>query len=212
MIAKNLRTFCIRLLAVVIAVGGILVVATPALVGAQSTYGSGTYGTCTYNACGITFGSDPTVNIDVTPAAGATTCSVGSGQVQVSTDSSTGYTLSMADTDTDTALENGGTGTIASAAGTSASPVALSANKWGYRVDSINGFGAGPTSAISNASIPAVNFAAIPSSAATPDTIATSTSAASPYVSTYVWFGLCADASQPNGAYSDSVTYTVVVN
>lgn len=208
---KDVRAFCIRLLALVIAVGGIFVVASPSFVDAQSTYSSGTYGSCTYDECGITYGADPTVAVDVTPAAGSTTCSVGRGEVQVATQSTTGYTLSMSDSDTNTSLQSGGN-SIPSTTGTATSPIALTANKWGYRVDSINGFGAGPTNTVSNGSIPAVTFAQIPSSAGSPDTIASTSVPADPYTSTYVWFGLCANATQPNGSYSDAVTYTVVVN
>jgi hypothetical protein len=208
---KKIKSAIIRSLAVIVAVGGILV--APAIVNAAGdAYNEGTYGSCSYNSCGITYGTSPTVAIDVTPAAGVTTCSVNNGEIQVLTDSSTGYTISMTDTDTDTNLKNGGSGSIATTSGTSASPTALTANKWGYRVDGINGFGAGPTSTNSNGAIPSVNFAAIPASSATPDIIATTTTPADPYVSTYVWYGLCANSTPPSGAYSDSITYTVVVN
>lgn len=200
----------IRLFAVVIAVGGVII--APSLVDAQSTYGSGTYGTCEYNSCGITVGSSPSVTLNVTPAAGSTKCSVASNEVQVTTDSSTGYTLSMGDTDTNTALSNGGAGTIASTTGTSTTPATLSANKWGYRVDGIGGFGAGPTSAVSSSTVPVLKFAGLPSSSAAPNTIATKASAADPYVSTFVWYGLCVNSATLSGAYSDSVTYTAVVN
>lgn len=210
MIAHHIKLTLLHLLAVVIAVGGVII--APSLADAQSSYGSGSYGTCTYNSCGITVGASPSVALDVTPTASGTSCSVASNQVQVTTDSSTGYTLSMTDSDTDTSLQNGSSGTIMSTSGTSASPSALSANKWGYRVDGVNGFGAGPTSAVSSSTIPTLNFAGIPSSSATPDTIATATTAADPAVSTNVWYGLCVNAATPNGAYADSVTYTAVVN
>jgi hypothetical protein len=211
MMTRNVKRAAIQLFIAIFAIGGVIVAPTFVHALAGSAYSAGTYGTCTYNACGITFGADANVNIGVTPVAGSTTCSVDRAEVQVSTDSSTGYTLSMTDTDTSTALTSSG-GSIATTSGTSAAPTALTANKWGYRVDSINGFGAGPTSAVSNSTIPTLNFAAIPSSSATPDTIATTTGPASPYISTYVWYGLCANATPPSGAYTDSVTYTVVVN
>jgi len=203
------KAFILRIVAIAAIIGGI--VATPAIVDAQSPYGAGTYGTCDYNACGITFGAQASVSVNVSPSSGATSCSVTNAEVQVATKSSTGYTLSMTNTDTNTSLMSGGN-SIPTKSGTSASPTAMTANTWGYRVDGINGFGAGPTSVVTNGTVPVLTFAAIPASSATPDIIATTTTPADPYISTYVWYGLCANASQPNGEYSDSVTYTVVVN
>jgi hypothetical protein len=191
-------------------IGGLFI--TPSLVDAQSSYSAGTYGACEYNTCGITFGSGGTVTMNVTPTIGSTTCTTASDELQVMTDSSTGYTLSMTDTDTDTDLVNGTGVTIATTSATSASPAALSANEWGYRVDGIGAFGSGPTTGAANTAIPAVTFATIPSSAGTAATLATSNVAANPYVSTFVWYGLCVDTTPQSGAYSDSVTYTAVVN
>ncbi|RWZ78632.1 MAG: hypothetical protein EOT05_02675 [Candidatus Microsaccharimonas sossegonensis] len=200
----------IAAMTILTALGSLLI--PPSVVTANDTYGSGSYGSCTYNSCGITFSADAAVSLNVTPAAGLTQCSVASATVQVQTDSSTGYTLSMTDTDTDTTLNDGGSGSIATTSGTSASPTALTAGKWGYRVDGINGFGAGPTSAVSSGAVPSLNFAAVPASNTTPDTIASSSVAANPAVSTNVWFGLCINATQRSGNYTDSVTYTAVVN
>lgn len=208
-ITQRTRTIALRVLAIAAVLGGVLI--TPAIVDAQSPYSAGAYGACEYNSCGITFGAQSSISIDVTPSSGTPLCSVASAEVQVATPSTTGYTLSMTDTDTNTSLVSGGN-SVPTKSGTSASPTAMTTNTWGYRVDSINGFGAGPTSVITNGSIPALTFAAIPASSATPDIIAATTGPADPYISTYVWYGLCANTSQPNGAYSDSVTYTVVVN
>jgi len=207
---NQLKKVVLSVLVFALTIGGILV--APQFADAQSAYSSGSYGTCTYNSCGITLGADASVAANVTPAAGTTTCSVGKGEIQVTTQSSTGYTLTMTDSDTDTSLKNGTTGTISATSGTAASPTALTANKWGYRVDGINGFGAGPTSIVSNGAIPTLNFATIPASSAAPDIIATTTVAADPYTSTFVYFGVCANPTLPNGAYSDAVTYSVVVN
>lgn len=210
MITQRLKTIAVPLLAIAIVIGGILI--APALADAQNAYSAGTYGACEYNSCGITLGADATAVIDVTPSAGSTSCSVAKADVQVLTDSSTGYTLSITDSDTDTTLKNGGSGTIAATSGTAASPSTLTTNTWGYRVNSISGFGAGPTSPLASGAIPAVTFAALPSSAGTPDTIATQATPSNPSTITSVWYGVCVNASIPNGAYSDAVTYTVVVN
>lgn len=209
--SKNVRTTLLQLSAVVVAIAGALVL-TPSLVNAQSAYGTGSYGTCTYNSCGITLGSSGTVSLNITPAGGTTKCTTASDQVQVTTDSSTGYTLTMSDVDTTTVLNNGSGGTIPSTTSTQASPSVLVANKWGYRVDSIAGFGAGPTSGGSNTGIPAVTFALIPSSSGAADTLAATSVAADPAVSTYVWYGACVNATTTAGTYSDSVVYTAVVN
>jgi hypothetical protein len=201
-----------------ISAGSVLIVLSaflfimPNFVHAQEAYSDGSYSGCTYNDCGLTFGADASVDLSVTVGGASAVCSVADAQVQVMTDATSGYTLTMADNDTDTNMENGSGGSIPTISGTGVSPIPLTADTWGYRVDSWNGFGAGPTTDAANTSIPGVDFAAIPSSAVTPDTIASTSVAADPYVTTYVQFGLCADTTPPLGTYSDSVVYTAVVN
>lgn len=175
------------------------------------SYGSGTYGTCTYNTCSITLTTSGTIAANVTPAAGATRCSVAKDTVTATTDSSTGYTVTLNDTDTTNTLV-GPSASISASAGTPASPVALAANTWGYRVDSIGGFGAGPTSAVTNGAVPSVTFAAVPLSSGTASTIRTTSTADGTAVATPVWYGVCANTSLTSGAYTDSVTYTAVIN
>jgi len=142
----------------------------------------------------------------------STTCTVQSDSVAVTTDSSTGYTLTLNDNDTSNQMPGSNGGTIDALSGTNASPALFSVNKWGYRVDDNGGFGSGPTAASSNSGLPSATFAAVPLSSATPDTIATSVAPADPALTTSVWYGLCASASTLNGSYSDSVLYTAVVN
>jgi hypothetical protein len=184
----------------------------PTFAHAQSSYSSGNYGSCTYNSCGITFGADASADVSVLVGGGTTTCTTARAEIQVATDSTTGYSLMMTDNDTDTSMEDGVGDSIPTTSGTNASPTALSTNTWGYRVDGNGGFGAGPTTAASNTGIPSGTYAAIPSSSATPDIITYSTVPANPYTSTFVFFGLCADTTPPLGTYSDSVVYTAVVN
>ncbi|HEY8886614.1 MAG TPA: hypothetical protein VIM31_03910 [Candidatus Microsaccharimonas sp.] len=212
MIRQHLKTLSLRLLTLVVAVFGILL--APSLVGAANNYSDGSYGACQYNACGISFGASATVNLNIIPdGGGATTCTVNSAEVQVLTDSSTGYTLTVGDNDTSSNMVNASSATIPTlTGGTSASPASLAVNTWGYRVDSIAGFGSGPTSASSNGTIPSLDFAQIPTSSGTSDTIANSSTAADPYVSTFVWYGICADTSTAPGDYTDDVVYTAVVN
>ncbi len=182
-----------------------------ATIRADSTYGSGTYGTCTYNSCGISLSSDGMVTLNVTPSV-SVACTVQKDSVAVETDSSTGYTLTLSDSDTDNQMTGTNGGTISPADGTGSSPASLSANTWGFRVDGVGSFGAGPTSVSSSGAVPSEPFAAIPASSSQPETVATSSSAANPAVTTNVWYGICTDTSLPAGTFEDSVTYTAVVN
>lgn len=154
------------------------------------------------------FTTSGTVNVNVTPtASGAQT--IASDTVTTSTNDSSGYTLTLADQDTNTNLVSG-SNNVAANAGTQTTPTALVAGKWGYRVDGVGGFGAGPTSAASNQAIAATTFAGMPSSAS-PNTLKTTATTASSDTTT-VWYGVAANTSQPTGVYTDIVTYTATAN
>lgn len=174
------------------------------------TFGSGSYGTCQFGSCSITLTTSSTLTADITPGS-STTCTVVQDSVSVQTGASTGYTLQVNDADSDTSLNRSGGGSITAISGTQASPSTLTANTWGYRVDTLSGFGAGPTSAVSNASVPSVQFAGVPASGS-PATIATKASATSGAEITPVWYGLCSDTSIPAGSYTDTVLYTALTN
>ena len=207
-----MKRFCyyIRHILVIACLAVILVI--PSVASAiPGAYGNGAYGTCTYNTCGITLTSSGTVNINIIPGA-STACTTQSDSVAVTTDSSTGYSLSMQNTATTGSLLGSGANTIPTSSGSQASPLALTANTWGYRVDSVGGFGAGPTSAGSNAATSITTFAAIPTSAQSADNLATTSAAANPAVTTTVWYGVCSDTTIPADTYSSIVTYTAVVN
>jgi L,D-peptidoglycan transpeptidase YkuD (ErfK/YbiS/YcfS/YnhG family) len=152
--------------------------------------------------------SNGTVNLNATPATGGVQ-TIASDTVTVSTNDSAGYTLTLGETTSATALTSGGN-TIAASSGSQASPVAETASSWGYRVDSLGGFGAGPTSAASNQAISSTKFAAIPASGS-PNTLVTTSSTASGATTT-VWYGLAVNTSVPSGTYSNSVTYTATAN
>jgi len=174
-------------------------------------FGSGTYGLCLYNiGCSLTISSSSTVNSNVTPSPSGA-CTINNDVVSVFTDDASGYTLTVKNNSTNTALLNGGS-SISSTSGTQSSPLALTANQWGYRVDGVGGFGAGPTSAQSNISLNSILFAIMPASSSSPDTIASTAVAASPAVNTSVWYGVCADTTIPSGTYTTQVTYTAVTN
>jgi len=190
----------------------ITVLITPAVtLASNGAYSDGNYSACTYNTCGITLSSNGTVNINVTPG-GSTTCTTQSDSVAVTTDSSTGYTLSMNDNATSSSLLGSSTPTIPTSSATQSSPSALSTNTWGYRVDGVGGFGAGPTSASSNTGTSSTTFAGIPTSAQTAATLVNSGSPADPAVTTTVWYGICVDTTVPADTYSSTVVYTAVVN
>jgi hypothetical protein len=187
-----------------------LIITMPVLKTMAITYSNGTYGSCQYNSCSLTISSAGTLSINVTPALGGA-CSTQSDNVSVLTDDPSGYTLSLANSNTNTALLNGAAA-INSTTATQASPAALIANHWGYRVDNIGGFGAGPTSAQTNVSPDSILFASVPASNASPDTIATTSSPADPAVSTYVWYSVCTDTTIASGIYTTQVTYTAITN
>lgn len=179
--------------------------ATPAVAGAATT--STTVNSAIGSVISV-FTSSGTVNVNVTPT-GSGAQTIASDTLTVSTNDALGYTLQISDTDTNTNLVAGGNNLPASS-GTQASPVAQTVNTWGYRVDGVGGFGAGPTSSQNSAAIGAIKFAGVPSSAS-PNTIKTTSSTASNDTTT-VWYGVAANTTQASGAYSDAITYTATAN
>jgi hypothetical protein len=176
----------------------------------NTTYGSGSYGGCDYGSCTLTLTSGGATGVNVAPTA-AGRCTVQSDTVSVLTNSSSGYNMTMTTATTNNAM-TGSSGSINASAGTAASPTTLAMNTWGYRIDGLSSFGAGPTSAQANGSIPSVTFAGVPASNQTPTAVASTAAAANPAENTTVWYGLCANDSVLSGTYSVSVTYTAVTN
>ncbi len=176
----------------------------------SATYGSGAYGGCDYGSCTITLtsGGSTAVNVAPTPTG---TCTVQSDTASVLTDSTTGYSLTMTTSTTNNAMVSG-SDSISPSSGTEASPLTLAMNTWGYRVDGLGGFGAGPTTAQISGSIPSVSFAGVPASNQTATQVASAAGPANPAVDTTVWYGVCADSNVPSGTYTTTVTYTAVTN
>jgi hypothetical protein len=174
-------------------------------------YSAGTFGSCQYGSCGITLVTSGSISADVTPVGGSTKCTVSNDVVTVTTNASTGYTITLTDTDTANTLDTTGA-SIAASTATPASPAVLSANKWGYRVDSVAGFGSGPTSGVASGAVPSQTYAGVPISSGTPGLIRTTAIADTGTVNTSVWYGVCADSTLKSGSYTDSVTYTAVIN
>lgn len=148
------------------------------------------------------------ITINITPTGGGVVSSL-SDSVSVSTNNSTGYFLTLADADANTNLVSGANN-IAAHAGTQASPTVLANNTWGYRVDSVGGFGAGPTSAETNNGSSTTIWAGVPATGF-PNTLKTTSSTAANDITT-VWYGVRVNTTLPSGIYTDTVTYTATTN
>ncbi len=181
-----------------VAAAGVLSVVAPVAADTQDTTISSQIGSVL-----SVFTTNGTVAVNVTPtASGAQT--IASDTVTVSTNGP-GYTLTLADKDTNTNLVSG-PNSIAAHTGTQGTPTALSANAWGYRVDGVGGFGAGPTSTLSSGAISATTFAGVPVSSS-PNTLK-NTSTIATNDTTTVWYSVAANLTQTPGTYTDIVTYT----
>jgi len=152
--------------------------------------------------------SSGTVNLNAIPS-GSGVQTIASDTVTVSTNNSAGYTLKLGETGASSALVSGGNSIVAST-GSQASPIAQTANSWGYRIDGVGGFGAGTTTAASSQAIGAVKFAAVPETGS-PDTLVTTAATAS-NATTTVWYGLAVNTTAATGIYTNSVTYTATTN
>lgn len=155
----------------------------------------------------ISVATSSTVAISVTPVSGGSQTSA-SDTVTVNSNHAAGYALTLSDSDADTDLENGAN-SIAAHAGTQASPTALANNRWGYAVASIGGFDAS-YSTITNATSSSSVWAGVPG-AGSPNTIKSTATTASNDTTT-VWYSVKADTTNPNGTYTDTVTYTATTN
>lgn len=176
----------------------------------STVYGSGNFGNCDYGSCTITLTSSGIASMAVVPTP-AGKCTVQSDGVSVLTDSTTGYSLTMTTNSISNAMTSG-VGNITASSGTPAVPAILSMNTWGYRVDSLGSFGAGPTTTQNSGSIPSVTFAGVPANNQAPAQIASSSSPANPAVTTTAWYGVCANSTVPSGNYTTTITYTAVTN
>ncbi|HUD07480.1 MAG TPA: hypothetical protein VMQ52_00120 [Candidatus Saccharimonadales bacterium] len=155
------------------------------------------------------FTTSGTVNDAITPT-GSGAQTIQSDTVTVSTNDSSGYTLQLAESSATTTLTSG-SNTIPASSGSQTTPVVMAVNTWGYRVDSLGGFGSTTTTAASNAAISGtIKFAGVPAPAS-PNTLADTSGTASNAVTT-VWYGVAANTTQPSGTYTNTVTYTATTN
>ena len=157
----------------------------------------------------ISYSSGPTVTLGaITPTSGGRQ-STGSDTVSANTNDTSGLTITMQENSATTTSMVAGANNIATGAGTTASPVALVSNTWGWRMDSVAGFGAGPTSTLNSAAPSALTYAGIPANGS-PYTI--NTTATNGSTSSTVWYSARVDNTQPIGNYSTVVLYTITTN
>ena len=155
------------------------------------------------------FTTNGTVNANVTPTSGGAQ-TIASDTVTISTNDSSGYDLQLAESSGTTTLTSG-SDTIPASSGTQTTPVVMAVNTWGYRVDTLGGFGSGPTSSQNSAAISgSIKFAGVPASGS-PNTLK-STSGVATNDTTTVWYGVAANTSQASGTYTNTVTYTATTN
>ena len=165
-------------------------------------------GTTTVNAnvgSAISITTSGTVNLAITPT-GAGSATSASDTVTVTTNNSSGYTLQL---NAGAATLTSGANTLAATSGSIATPAALGANSWGFRIDNQGGFGAGPTTAQTNQASLSGNYAAVPTTATT---VKTTAAAATGGDATNVWYAAKVDTSKPSGTYAGTITYTATTN
>lgn len=195
-----------RALSATMAVSVLGVAFTPVIASAASSSANTVINANIGSTISVTTATPVTINL--TPTAGGVVSSA-SDTVSVSTNNATGYTLTLADNDATTNLVSG-SDTIAAHTGTQASPTTLTNGRWGYRVDGVGGFGAGPTSAETNNASSTTTWAGVPATGS-PNTLKTTSTTASNDQTT-VWYGVRVNTTQPNGTYTDTVTYTATTN
>ena len=163
----------------------------------------------TVNPVIVSYSSGPTVTLGAITPDSTGKQSTASDTVTADTNDTSGYTVTLRQNHaTETGMVSGAN-TIPTGSGTPAAPAALSNNTWGWRVDGLAAFGAGPGGVLSNASPSALTYAGIPENGS-PFTIRTTSGTGS--ASTTVWYSARVSSSQPIGSYATTVTYTVTTN
>ena len=150
-----------------------------------------------------------TVTLNVTPTSGGS-LTTSSDVVTVTTNDANGYTLSIQDSDANTNLVSGANN-IPASAGTFAAPTTsdLVADTWGYRVDGVGSFGAGPTTAVTDQTTSSLKWAGVPANGAANQIKNTSGPAVAGEATTF-WYGVKATTAKPSGSYADIVVYTAI--
>jgi hypothetical protein len=197
-----------KLIAVGVVGANLMAISLPFTVAAD-TQTTDTTINLTVNPVIISYSSGPTVTLGaITPDATGKQ-STNSDTVTADTNDTAGFTVTLKEKNGVTTDMTSGGNSIATSAGTPAAPAALPNNRWGWRIDSLAGFGAGPGAVLSNASPSAITYAGIPATGS-PYTIKTTSSTGSS--SATVWYSARVNSSQAIGAYAATVTYTITTN
>lgn len=177
---------------------------------AAAPYGRGQYGTCNYGegGCTISLATSDTVTLSLTPTTTGV-YTIDNDAVEVTTNSDDGFTLSIESDAADSSDLEGDGGVISPVSGSPGSPTALNMNQWGYRVDGMFGFGAGPTSAVQNEPSSSLTFTGLPFSGS-PAILAEFDESAPDGIVIDVWYGVRGDTSIPSGSYTRTLTYTAI--
>lgn len=175
-----------------------------------SPYGYGKYGSCKYQACTIAIETSSAVSLPVTPTdAGVYT--VAEDNVEVTTNSSRGYTLALSSSSPTEDGLVGDSDVIENSSGTTASPIVLASNSWGFRVDGFDGFGMGPTTAINSQPTSSLTFAGVPL-LGSPVIFNTTDEEAPLGDSNSVWYGVHVNNTIAADTYMATVVYTATMN
>lgn len=157
----------------------------------------------------VTISATGPVSFAVTPTAGGRV-STSSHTVGVSTNSTTGYAMSLAMQGASASLvRSGGSETIDPTPGTPTLPSAFSANTWGFRVDGLAAFGTG-TTVETDVATSAYTWASVPAGGSGV-TIRTYPSPVTDNGTT-VCYGMNATTARPSGTYTGTVVYTAIAN
>jgi len=188
------------------------VTSAPAVASASVNTSANTTINATVNPV-ISMSTASPVAFSLTPTAGGVVSS-SSDTVTVDTNNTLGYVLTVADNDATTTLASGGNN-FAATTGTKTTPIALTNGKWGFAVVTgttgigTNGFDASYSTETNNASSTS-KWAGMPATGSPMMLKTTSTTAAADTLT--VWYAAKANSTQPNGVYTDTVTYTATTN
>ena len=197
------------IVASVAAVVGLVV--APIGVSAASSQSSTTITATIGSTISIASQNSNAVGFSITPVSGGAQSS-SSDVVRVNTNNALGYTLALKDSDATLTLTSGAN-TIAAHTGTITTPTALGNNTWGFALPTAsmtsvtNGFDASYAT-LTNVTGSTTKWAGI--TATDQNLKVTNTTATND--DTTIWYSAKADTSKPNGAYTDTVTYTATTN
>lgn len=180
-------------------------------VAAVNSAGIGVYSaTQTSQTLYITVSGAEFVNLSVTPTAAGRTSST-SHTITTSTNSSAGYRLLLSTVSSNRSLVKG-LDSIDPLGGNAVSPLTIAANTWGYRVDGLGGFGAGPTSVETDVASSAFTWAGVPGLGSATQIYHQNIPTTTTGQTTRIWYALNSTAAKPSGTYTQTVTYTAISN